>query len=146
MHHVGTYILMHTWPRVSRRLDWHQAFYKHQDVRFLGRLSLLHAGVAIRRQRSVGLGVPSTNWIPDPSDSKDDHPLVGFYRWNRNNGSDITVKFVESKSDKILGKIKENAALWSEYANITCKFVNGGDAMIRIPSAQSKVSYLIALR
>ena len=42
------------------------------------------------------------------------------------------MKFLESKSDKVLGKIKENAALWSNYANITFKFVKDEDAMIRI--------------
>jgi hypothetical protein len=97
----------------------------------------------------MGQGVPNSNWIPDPSDFKNVTPLVGFRLllwllhymltaqiinkpWCWDNGSVITVKFLESKSDRVLGKIKENAALWSKYANITFNFVNSGDAMIRI--------------
>ncbi len=42
------------------------------------------------------------------------------------------MKFLESKSDKVLSKIEYYAARWSDYGNITFKFVDSGDAAIRI--------------
>lgn len=46
-------------------------------------------------------------------------------------GDTITIKFLDG-SDFVKNKVKENALIWTKYANINFKFIESGNANIRI--------------
>ncbi|KAF7555207.1 hypothetical protein G7Z17_g2398 [Cylindrodendrum hubeiense] len=50
-------------------------------------------------------------------------------RWK--NGRTLRVKFING-SDRLKGKVRQYSIIWSQYANIKFKFVDSGDAEIRI--------------
>ena len=76
--------------------------------------------------------VPSTTRVEATLAMEPDPVQIMNKPWCWDNGSTITVKFIQAASANVMKKVEDNAHIWETYANIKFQFVTSGNAQIRI--------------
>ncbi|TKA81029.1 hypothetical protein B0A55_02501 [Friedmanniomyces simplex] len=85
-------------------------------------------------------GVPASNAVRRPAETNGDFTLTLTDSLKWENGRTITVKLLGG-SELVRAKVKQYAVLWSQYASIQFRFVDEGNADVKVSFIQDHSSH-----